>query len=94
MASFFQTPKPKSYKVEPRYWNPEKEEREKRERRIKAELGLGQEDGTYRPYIGKGDFRLGMSKGKWSATTQRRRSNTRLLLFVVLLALVVYFLLK
>ena len=94
MAKFFYTPKPKNFKVEPRYWDPEKEKREARERRIKAEMGIKNEDGTYQPYISKGDFRKGLSKGKWSARSQRRRSNTRLLILVVLLAALLYLMLK
>ena len=94
MAKFFNTPKPKKFHIEPRYWDPEKEKREARERRIKAEMGIKSEDGTYHPYLSKGDFRKGLSKGKWHAGTQRRRSNTRLLVLIVLLGLLLYLMLK
>jgi len=90
----FQTPKPRQFKVEPRYWDPKKEKREARERRIKAELGIKDEDSSYVPYIGKGDFRKGFSDGKWNVKVQRRRSNTRLLIIVVILAMLIYFMLK
>ena len=38
MGGFFHTPKPKKFKIEPRYWDPEKEEREDRIKRIKNTL--------------------------------------------------------
>lgn len=95
MAKFFHTPKPKGFHVEPRYWDPIKEERENRERRIKAELGIKDEEGsTYRPYISKGAFKQGMSKGKWHASRERKKTNTRLLIIVLLLLAILYFMMK
>lgn len=94
MARFFNTPKPKPFRIEPRYWDPEKEKREARERRIKAEMGLNDDGQTFRPYINKGEFRKGMSNSKWSVNAQRGRSKTRLLILVVLISLLVWFLLK
>lgn len=94
MAGFFHTPKPKGYRVEPRYWDPEKEKRATRERRIKAEMGIREEGENYRPFISKGDFKKGLSKGKWSAGSQRRKSNTRLLVLVVILGLLLYLMLR
>lgn len=93
MAKFFETPRPKSFHIEPRYWDPKKEEREARQRRINAELGIKNEGG-YKPYIGKGEFRKGFSQGRWSPERQRRRSNTRLLILIVITAALVYFMLK
>lgn len=93
MANFFSTPKPKSFHIEPRYWDPKKEEREARQRRINAELGID-DGGEYKAYIPKGEFRKGMSKGKFSAQVQRRKSNTRLLVLVVLIAGIVYWMLS
>jgi hypothetical protein len=94
MARFFFTPKPKAFNVEPRYWDPKKEERENRERRIKAEMGIKDDDGSYRPHISRGEFKKGMMQGKWSLKTQRRRSNTRLLIIVALLILLLYFMFR
>jgi hypothetical protein len=93
MANFFHTPKPRSYNYEPRFWNPEKEKREARERRIKAELNVT-ENGEYKPYIEKGEFKKGLTRGKWTASRQKRRSNTRLLILIGLLAVLVFFILK
>jgi hypothetical protein len=95
MAKLFSVYKPKPFHIEPRYWDPVKEKREERERRIKAEMGIKDEGGTYRPYIARGEFRRGISNGKWSsAKAQRHKSNIRVLIYVVLLALAIYFMLK
>ena len=93
MAKFFETPKPKSFHIEPRYWDPKKEEREARQRRINAELGIENES-EFRTHIIKGEFRKGFSRGKWTLERQRRRSNTRLLILIVITAALVYFMLK
>ncbi|MDA3930277.1 MAG: hypothetical protein PF541_15110 [Prolixibacteraceae bacterium] len=93
MAGFFHTPKPKKFDIKPRYWNPEKEEQEARKRRRNAELGI-KEEGEFAPHINKGEFRKGLSNGKWSAQSQRRKSNTRLLILVVIVAIAIYFMLK
>lgn len=93
MAKLFETPRPRSFHIEPRYWDPKKEEREARQRRINAELGI-QNEGEYKPYIAKGEFRKGISNGKWSPQVQRRKSNTRLLILVVITAALVYFMLR
>ena len=91
---FFYTPKPKQFRIEPRYWDPEKEKRDARERRIKAEMGLKDEDKTFRPHIEKGEFRKGMSDSKWSVNAQRKKSNTRLLILAAVIGLLIWLMLK
>ncbi|MFA9389342.1 MAG: hypothetical protein ACERKD_06020 [Prolixibacteraceae bacterium] len=93
MSKFFETPRPKRFHIEPRYWDPKKEERDARQRRINAELGLNKDE-EYKPYISKGQFRKGIMEGKWSPKVQRRKSTTRLLILVVITAALVYFMLK
>lgn len=93
MGNFFHTPKAKQYNLQPRFWDPEKEEREKRERRRNAEMGAKNEDGSYQPYISRGEFRKGLSQTKWGSKNQRK-SKVRLLILVILLALMVYLILK
>lgn len=88
---FFHTPKPNKFRVEPRFWDPEKEKREARERRIKAELGLT--EGEYKAGINRGDFRKGISDGKWEARAVRRRSNMRLGVIFLLLIAALWFIL-
>jgi hypothetical protein len=90
---FFHTPKAKRYNVNLRYWDPEKEEREARKRRSRAEAGV-KEDGEYKPYIPKGEFKRGLSTGKWSVNAQRRKSRTRLLLLLVILGLLLYLMMR
>ena len=93
MAKLFETKKPRQFHIEPRYWDPKKEEREARDRRINAELGI-ENEGGYKPYITKGEFRRGFSNGKWSPEAQRRKSNTRLLVLIIMAAALIYFMLK
>ena len=50
----FNRPKIRQFNHKPIYWDPEKEEREKREARIKQELNMT--DGQYRPNIRKDVF--------------------------------------
>ena len=56
MFLIFKKPEYRRFNLKPRYWDPAKEEREERERRVKAELGLKDDDKTYIPNI-KGQFR-------------------------------------
>ena len=94
MGNFFHTPKPKQFKFSPRFYDPEKEEFEQREQRIKEELGIAIEktfDGkSYRERI-RGSFRhQGRSNSKTSDEA-RRSQNTRLIIMIVVLALIFYF---
>ncbi len=92
IGRFFHTPGTKKFSVTPRFWNPEKEEREERERRIKEELGIFDEkknDGRpYRPNI-KGQFRSGDNWAR-SSESARRSQNRRLIWIILILALVLY----
>ena len=92
ISNFFHTPGTKKFKITPRFYDPDKEEREERERRIKEELGIVDEkvdDGKpYRPQI-KGQFR---PNGGWAKSSEsaRRAQNRRLIWIVMILALVMY----
>jgi hypothetical protein len=93
MGNFFHTPKPKRFNFRPRFYDPDKEDLELREQRIKEELGIATEkkyDGkSYRDRI-KGQFRnQGRSESKTSASA-RRSQNTRLIFMIIILALVFY----
>jgi len=93
IGRFFYLPGTKKFNITPRFYDPDKEERDERERRIREELGIPEEkkdDGKpYRPNI-KGQFRL--AQGGHSKTTERARkaSNTRLIILIVILALIFY----
>lgn len=93
IGRFFHLPSSKRFNITPRFYDPDKEEREERERRIKEELGIFEEkknDGKpYRPNI-RGQFRT-MQQGFSKTTEQaRRKSNTRLIVLILLLSLIFY----
>ena len=81
MFLIFKKPEYRRFNLKPRYWDPAKEEREERERRVKAELGLKDDDKTYIPNI-KGQFRQEYEKRK--ANRNGLNSNYALRLFMIL----------
>ena len=92
IGRFFHTPGTKKFGFTPRFYDPDKEVRDERERRIKEELGIVDEkvdDGKpYRPNI-KGQFRnhSGLSR---SSEEARRSQNRRLIWIILVLAIVIY----
>lgn len=93
IGRFFHTPRAKQFHIPPRFHDPDKEEREDRERRIKEELGIvddKKDDGRpYRPNV-KGQFRVAQGWQAKSSSQARRSSNTRLIVLIVILTLVFY----
>ena len=93
IGRFFHTPKNKRFSITPRFYDPDQEDRENRERRIKDELGIVEEkvdDGRpYRPNI-KGQFRNPDGWQAKSSSTARKASNTRLLWLIAILTLIFY----
>ncbi|HNQ37323.1 MAG: hypothetical protein KA780_00935 [Prolixibacteraceae bacterium] len=92
---FFSLPKPRQFDFKPRYYDPDKEEREERERRIREELGLagtqpgkGDQEG-YRPHI-RGQFRKAMLRNSRVSPDAVRQSNRRILIIIAILALLFY----
>jgi hypothetical protein len=88
-TSFFKKPQHKRFNLQPRYWDPAKEEREDRERRIKAELGMKDEDGQYVPYI-KGRMKSQIQHKHSDMRGARQKSNFMLLLIFILLSGIAY----
>jgi len=91
---FFHLPKPRHFHIDYRYYDPKKEEREKRERKIKAEMGLLNEEETKRDFRSeiKGSFRSGrLGNSSSFAHRERRKSNLRLAIIIVLLITLLYF---
>ncbi len=84
MFLLFKKPEYKRFKLQPRYWDPEKEERKEREKRIKAELGLKDDDKQYIPNI-KGQFKREFQRRK--AEKKNNQSGYALRLFMILMAL-------
>ncbi|MEN8230823.1 MAG: hypothetical protein ABFS38_21895 [Bacteroidota bacterium] len=86
---FIKLPGHKQFNYSPRYWDPEKEERDERVRRIKQEMGYDMPSDSNRSTIRRGSFRQATQKTKVKAT---RSSNIRLLVILVLLFLLAYLL--
>ena len=93
IGKFFHTPAAKRFHITPRFYDPDKEERDERERRIKEELGIFNEprdpNKPYRPNI-KGQFR---KTGDWQAKSSemaRKAQNRRLIILIMILAIIFY----
>jgi hypothetical protein len=93
IGKFFHTPGTKQFNIRPRFYDPDKEERDERERRIKEELGIVDEKDkdlkNYRPHI-KGQFRNQDAWQSKSSDSARRAQNKRLIWLFVILALIFY----
>jgi len=89
---FLHLPKPKPFKIKPRFYDPVREEREERERRIKAELGISDDSdrsASYRARI-KGQFRNQLEIRPKSSDAEVKKSNNRLIFFIVILGILAY----
>lgn len=84
---FIKLPGYKRFNYTPRYWDPEKEERENRIRMIKHDMGIDIPSDPLRTTIKRGSFRQVRQKGKVKAT---RSSNIRLLVILAVLFLLAY----
>ena len=85
---FFKQQEYRRFDLKPRYWDPQKEEREKRERRIKAELNIQSED--YSEIRTK--FRANYNKLKTQRKKTRGSYVLRLFMILMLLLLMAYYL--
>jgi len=86
---FFKVNEPKRFNYQPLYWDPEKEEREERVRRIKAELGQEISFTKKSSAITRGSFRQYSSKSRRKAG---KESNIRLVIIAAALLLLAYIL--
>ncbi|MGC9341576.1 MAG: hypothetical protein ACP5E3_02660 [Bacteroidales bacterium] len=86
---FFKIPRHRQFNYQPLYYDPEKEEREKRNRELKREMGLGEEGKEYKPTIRRGSMKTYFKANKRA----ERNSNLRLVLIIVFLLFLAYFLL-
>lgn len=93
IGKFFHTPNAKQFNFKPRFYDPDKEERDERVRRMKEELGIVDENKkdpkNFRPNI-KGQFRNSDGWQSKSSDTARKSQNRRLIWLFVILALVFY----
>jgi len=92
ISKFFHTPGTRKFNMKPRFYDPDQDEREAREQRIRRELGLDEpvktENGEYRPNI-RGQFRNadGWQRSDSSAKIAQQR---RLLWLILILAVAVF----
>jgi len=86
---FFKVKEPNRFNYTPIYWNPEKEEREERVRRIKAELGQEISFAKKSSAITRGSFRQYSAKDRRKAS---KESNIRLFIIAAALMLLAYIL--
>ena len=84
---FIKLPGHNRFNYSPRYWDPEKEEREERIRQIKHEMGVQIPTDPTRTTIKRGSFRQASKKTKVKAT---RSSNIRLVIILVILFFLAY----
>ncbi len=84
---FIKLPSHKRFEYSPRYWDPEKEEREERIRQIKQEMGIKLPSGPNRTTITRGSFRQARQKANVRAS---RSSNIRLVIILAVLFLLAY----
>lgn len=90
---FFHLPKAKRFNVPYRFYDPDKEEREERERQIREEMGIFDTPDPNKPFKPnlKGQFRQSMGRASKSAEDARRSSQWRLIILIITLSLVFYF---
>jgi len=86
---FIKLPQNKRFSYSPRYWDPEKEEREDRIRRIKHEMGIDIPSDPTRSTITRGSFRQARKTIKTKAS---RSSNIRLVIILAVLLFLAYLL--
>jgi hypothetical protein len=94
LFSFYKVRKPRQFEHKPIYWDPRKEDLEKRTQRIKRELGMEDPDENYKPDI-KGKFiegtsHLKKSRMKGDDIRNRKYKNIRLGVILVVLIVLLY----
>ena len=89
LPRFIKLPGHKQFNYSPRYWDPEKEEREGRIRQIKQEMGVEVPSDPNRSTIKRGSFRQVRQKAK---VKSNRSSNIRLVIILAVLLMLAYLL--
>jgi len=89
LPGFFKKPEHKRFNIQRRYWDPAKEEREERENRIKAELGIQDDNGQYIPNI-KGQLKRSLRHRNADVRRSNKKSNIRLFIILIVLLFVAY----
>lgn len=91
MPRAYDKPKYKKFNIIPRFWDPEEEERQERERRVKEKLGLKDDDEKYIPHI-KGKFKAEMRERFGAHQAGRKRSTVRVFFVLIILLIIAYYL--
>lgn len=93
--TFIKTARHQTFNHNPIYYDPAKEERQKRSNRIKSEIGHEEkeEEETVEDRV-KGKMRRKMKGHIEVVRTEKRRSNIRLLIILIGLMIVFYYLLN
>lgn len=91
MFGLLKKPEYRRFNLKPRYWDPEKEERELRDKRIKAELGIKENEEEYIPNI-QGQFRREYEKRKMSRSSVSSARTIRLFMILLLLFIAAFYL--
>ena len=95
--SFYNMRKPRQYEHKPIYYDPRKENLEKRIHKVKVEMGIEEEDPEKYKETIKGSFiegtsHLKKSKNRGDDIRERVNKNMRLLLAVVILGVLFWYL--
>ena len=88
LPSFFKINKHKQFDFIPRYYDPQKEDLEKRIRSIEQEMGANEGE-AYRPSLRKGQMSNYFRGKKRKA---QKQSNIRLIIILIVLFLISFFL--
>lgn len=86
----FKKPEYRKFNLKPRYWDPEKEARELREKRIKAELGIKDDNSGYTPNI-RGQFRNEYEKRKAARSNAGTARTIRFFMILILLFMAAFY---
>lgn len=90
MFLLFKKPEYRRFNLKPRYWDPEKEAREAREKRIRAELGLSDDDGQYIPDV-KGQLRHEFERRKSARNGLNSSYTIRVFMILIMLFLAAFY---
>jgi hypothetical protein len=90
--SFFKTPQHKRFEYTPRVWDPAKEEREERLKRIQDELGIVNNTSDGKPYVPniKGSFRKEYEQNRKSKQFNYNKIRSYIIIGTILLLCLIF----
>ena len=94
--TFIKIPRHRRFQYDPIYYNPEKEQSNERERRIRKEMGLPVDEKESRGYTERirGGMRRRMKPHFEVGRSERKKSNIRLVIILIVLFALFYYLLN